>query len=107
MVFAVVGILGGFSKTLMLFFIPQLINFALSIPQLFGFIYCPRHRLPKFDPKTYKLLCVDNHFTLLNATIKLIGPTNEEQLLKAELIFQIACCVFALFVRYGLALLFY
>jgi len=43
MVFAVVGILGGFSKTMMLFFIPQLINFALSIPQLFGFIHCPRH----------------------------------------------------------------
>lgn len=32
MVFAVVGILGGFSKTMMLFFIPQLINFTLSLP---------------------------------------------------------------------------
>lgn len=32
MTFAVVGILGHFSKTMMLFFIPQLINFILSIP---------------------------------------------------------------------------
>lgn len=32
MTFSVVGILGHFSKTMMLFFVPQLINFALSIP---------------------------------------------------------------------------
>ena len=34
MVFAVVAILGHFSKTIMLFFIPQIINFVLSIPQV-------------------------------------------------------------------------
>ena len=33
--FAVVGILGHFSKTLLLFFIPQVINFLWSCPQLF------------------------------------------------------------------------
>ncbi len=47
MTFAVVGILGHFSKTLLLFFIPQLVNFLYSIPQLIGIIPCPRHRLPK------------------------------------------------------------
>jgi UDP-N-acetylglucosamine--dolichyl-phosphate N-acetylglucosaminephosphotransferase len=47
MTFAVVGIIGHFSKTMLLFFIPQIINFLLSIPQLFHFIPCPRHRLPK------------------------------------------------------------
>lgn len=52
MTFAVVGILGHFSKTLLLFFIPQILNFLYSTPQLFHFIPCPRHRLPKFDPKT-------------------------------------------------------
>lgn len=52
MTFAVVGILGHFSKTLLLFFIPQIINFIYSVPQLFHFIPCPRHRLPKYDPKT-------------------------------------------------------
>lgn len=52
MTFAVVGILGHFSKTILLFFIPQVINFLYSVPQLFHFIPCPRHRLPKFDPNT-------------------------------------------------------
>lgn len=49
MVFAVVGILGHFSKTLMLLFVPQIFNFFLSCPQLFNLLPCPRHRLPKFD----------------------------------------------------------
>ncbi|XP_053697802.1 UDP-N-acetylglucosamine--dolichyl-phosphate N-acetylglucosaminephosphotransferase [Sabethes cyaneus] len=52
MTFAVVGILGHFSKTVLLFFIPQVINFVYSVPQLFRFIPCPRHRLPKHDPAT-------------------------------------------------------
>lgn len=49
MVFAVVGILGHFSKTLLLLFIPQIFNFLYSTPQLFNLIPCPRHRLPKFN----------------------------------------------------------
>ncbi|CAK8687027.1 unnamed protein product [Clavelina lepadiformis] len=52
MTFAVVGILGHFSKMLIVFFIPQTVNFLYSVPQLFRFIPCPRHRLPKFNPKT-------------------------------------------------------
>ena len=47
MTFAVIGILGHFSKTLLLFFLPQILNFLYSIPQLFGLVPCPRHRLPK------------------------------------------------------------
>lgn len=47
MTFAVVGILGHFSKTMLLFFIPQVANFIFSVPQLFHFIPCPRHRLPR------------------------------------------------------------
>ncbi|KAG7195709.1 tunicamycin resistance protein [Scheffersomyces spartinae] len=49
MVFAIVGILGHFSKTLMIFLLPQIINFVYSVPQLFHIVPCPRHRLPKFD----------------------------------------------------------
>lgn len=49
MTFAVVGILGHFSKTMLLFFLPQIINFLFSCPQLFHFIPCPRHRLPRFN----------------------------------------------------------
>lgn len=52
MTFAVVGIVGHFSKTLILFFLPQIINFLYSIPQLFKFVPCPRHRLPKYDAQT-------------------------------------------------------
>ncbi|KAI7961183.1 hypothetical protein MJO28_001672 [Puccinia striiformis f. sp. tritici] len=49
MSFATVGILGHFSKTLLLFFIPQIMNLVYSIPQLFGFIPISRHRLPARD----------------------------------------------------------
>lgn len=55
MTFAVVGILGHFSKFLLLFFIPQVLNFLLSVPQLFKFIPCPRHRLPRYNRETDKL----------------------------------------------------
>ncbi|KAK0411188.1 hypothetical protein QR680_005536 [Steinernema hermaphroditum] len=48
---AVVGILGHFSKTLILFLIPQVFNFVYSVPQLFHLVPCPRHRLPKFNPE--------------------------------------------------------
>ena len=55
MTFAVVAILGHFSKTLLLFFIPQVINFLYSLPQLFHLVPCPRHRLPKYDSATDKV----------------------------------------------------
>ncbi|KKF97258.1 UDP-N-acetylglucosamine--dolichyl-phosphate N-acetylglucosaminephosphotransferase [Ceratocystis platani] len=47
-----IGILGHFSKTLGLLLVPQLFNFLFSTPQIFGLIPCPRHRLPRFNPKT-------------------------------------------------------
>jgi UDP-N-acetylglucosamine--dolichyl-phosphate N-acetylglucosaminephosphotransferase len=52
MVFVVVSILGHFSKTLLLLMIPQVFNFCYSVPQLFGLIPCPRHRLPHFNART-------------------------------------------------------
>jgi len=52
MVFAVDGILGHFSKTLWLLFLPQAFNFVYSAPQLFHIIPCPRHRLPRFNART-------------------------------------------------------
>lgn len=52
MVFAVDGILGHFSKTLWLLFLPQAFNFVYSVPQLFHIIPCPRHRLPRFNART-------------------------------------------------------
>ncbi|KAH0519557.1 UDP-N-acetylglucosamine--dolichyl-phosphate N-acetylglucosaminephosphotransferase isoform X1 [Chionomys nivalis] len=55
MTFAVVGILGHFSKTMLLFFMPQVFNFLYSLPQLFHIIPCPRHRMPRLNAKTGKL----------------------------------------------------
>lgn len=55
MTFAVVAILAHFSKTMMLFFIPQVFNFLYSTPQLFRLVPCPRHRLPSYDGKTDKI----------------------------------------------------
>ncbi|XP_065341422.1 UDP-N-acetylglucosamine--dolichyl-phosphate N-acetylglucosaminephosphotransferase [Cloeon dipterum] len=52
MTFAVVGILGHFSKTMLLFFIPQVFNFLYSVPQLFRLVPCPRHRMPRLNPST-------------------------------------------------------
>ncbi|OBZ68730.1 Isocitrate lyase [Grifola frondosa] len=55
MAFAVVGIQAHFSKTLLLFFLPQIANFVLSCPQLFGLVPCPRHRVPRYDAETQLL----------------------------------------------------
>ncbi|KAF1744567.1 hypothetical protein MXB_591 [Myxobolus squamalis] len=52
MTFAVCGILGHCSKTLLLLFIPQIINFVYSLPQLLKMLPCPRHRLPKYNTET-------------------------------------------------------
>jgi UDP-N-acetylglucosamine--dolichyl-phosphate N-acetylglucosaminephosphotransferase len=49
MTIAVMAILGHFSKTLLLFFVPQIFNFIYSLPQLFKIYECPRHRLPQYD----------------------------------------------------------
>ncbi|KAF2151872.1 UDP-N-acetylglucosamine:dolichyl phosphate N-acetylglucosamine-1-phosphate transferase-like protein [Myriangium duriaei CBS 260.36] len=51
-IFATIGILGHFSKTLLLLFIPQIFNFIYSAPQLFHIVPCPRHRLPRFNVRT-------------------------------------------------------
>lgn len=51
-VFVVVGILGHFSKTLMLLLLPQIFNFLYSCPQIFHIVPCPRHRLPRFNSRT-------------------------------------------------------
>ncbi|TFK94139.1 N-acetylglucosaminephosphotransferase [Polyporus arcularius HHB13444] len=55
MAFAVVGIQAHYSKTLLLFFLPQIFNFVLSCPQLFGLVPCPRHRVPRYDAETQLL----------------------------------------------------
>lgn len=63
MVLVSCGVLGHYSKTLLLFFLPQIFNFLLSCLQLFGVVPCPRHRVPFVDPDTRMLFpsCVRLH----------------------------------------------
>ncbi|KAJ7784659.1 N-acetylglucosaminephosphotransferase [Mycena metata] len=84
MAFAVVGIQAHFSKTLLLFFIPQIFNFLLSCPQLFGLVPCPRHRVPRIDhatnllhpSKTLFLKPPSKLTTLVLVTLSTLGLTD-------------------------------
>ncbi|CRG94247.1 N-acetylglucosamine-1-phosphate transferase, putative [Plasmodium gallinaceum] len=96
---AVVSIFGHYSKTLILFLIPQFLNFFISLPQLFNFIPCPRHRLPNLNKKTNKLIYSHN-YTLINLILYLFGPLSEFHLVNVLLFFQIITCSFGLFLRY-------
>ncbi|KAE9455913.1 hypothetical protein C3L33_12191, partial [Rhododendron williamsianum] len=87
MTMAVAGILGHFSETLLIFFIPQVLNFLLSLPQLSGYIPCPRHRLPRFDPQT-GLLTGTNDGTLVNLFLRQFGRKSENSLCILLLVFQ-------------------
>lgn len=114
MTFAVAGILGHFSKTLLLFFVPQVLNFLYSLPQLFKVVPCPRHRLPKFNAKTGLLEpstitpeSTRSNYTVINLFLVVLGPMKENRLVLALLTFQLLCCAGAFYVRYELASYFY
>ena len=102
MTFACVGILGHFSKTLLFFFIPQILNFLYSFPQLIGIFPCPRHRLAKFDPNTKKLIGKKENLNLLNLSLIICGPKREQDICNIILIFQLLCNFIALFARLSL-----
>ncbi|WIA19561.1 hypothetical protein OEZ85_005503 [Tetradesmus obliquus] len=104
MTIAVAGILGHFSETLLLFLIPQVFNFLYSVPQLFGLVFCPRHRLPVFDPATGLLRPKDApDWNLVNLTLQLFGPCSENALCVRILVMQGACCALGFGLRWALA----
>ena len=129
MTFAVVGILGHFSKTLLLFFLPQILNFIWSTPQLFKLVPCPRHRLPRFDAKTNRMhpstfKCKSHEYTwlkskknkhdtevpnmtVINLVLQLFGPLTERSLCTFLLGIQILSCALGFYIRYNLAQLFF
>ena len=127
MTFAVVGILGHFSKTLLLFFIPQILNFIWSVPQLFKLVPCPRHRLPKYNATLQKMVpstfpCKKEslrflkqtpdaeecpNMTVINLTLQVLGPMTERNLCVALMGLQMASCAFGLLVRYYIAQFFF
>ncbi|CAI0406783.1 unnamed protein product [Linum tenue] len=99
MTMAVVGILGHFSETLLIFFLPQVINFLLSLPQLAGIVHCPRHRLPRFDPDT-GLLTGTKDGTVVNVYLRFFGKKKENSLCIHLLLVQAVGCGFCFFLRY-------
>jgi UDP-N-acetylglucosamine--dolichyl-phosphate N-acetylglucosaminephosphotransferase len=122
MTFAVIGIHGHFSKTLLLLFLPQIFNFLYSIPQLFKFIPCPRHRLPKVDPATKLLHCSTfsckaseyrwfkirsddlscPNYTLICVVLRVFGPMRERTLTVTLLLIQSLSTAVAFYIRYFL-----
>jgi len=131
MTFAVVGILGHFSKTLLLFLIPQVFNFLWSSPQLFKLVPCPRHRLPTYDPKLGKMVpsCFEckaeehkvlklltfqdmnatqlSNMTVINLCLQIFGPMGEKELCTLLLVIQGLSCGLGLFTRYYIAKFFF
>lgn len=122
MTFAVIGIHSHFSKTLLMLFIPQIINFIYSIPQLFKMVPCPRHRLPRINTETrlmfhsafpcekheYKMLKVNAedvecpNMTLICLVLRITGPLSESTLCLVLLSIQIAFSAVAFYIRYVL-----
>ena len=115
MTFAVAGILGHFSKTLLLFFIPQVINFLYSTPQLFRLVPCPRHRLPWPDehtglltPSQYPIKTADgsieyrDNMTLICLVLRVCGPMHEVTLVRVLLLLQAVSCALGLWIRFGI-----
>lgn len=102
MTLSVAAILGHFTETLLVFMLPQVVNFLLSVPQLFGFVPCPRHRVPRREPST-GLLVSSGNFTLLNSVLRVVGPTSEHRLCSLLLFIQALSCLLAFALRSLLA----
>ena len=109
MTLAVSGVLGHCSKTLLLFFIPQVLNFLYSVPQLFKlFGYtCPKHRLPRYDNKKDLLHSIPSNLNLVNLFLRIFGPMSEKNLCVCLLVFQFALGLLGLGVRYFFSKLLY
>nr|KJB35918.1 hypothetical protein B456_006G134300 [Gossypium raimondii] len=89
-------------ETLLIFFLPQVLNFLLSLPQLSGYVKCPRHRLPRFNPET-GLLTGTRDGTLINFYLRMVGPKSEKTLCIHLLLVQALGCCFCFLLRYLLA----
>ena len=106
MTLCVLGIHGHYTKTLLLFLLPQLLNFLYSLPQLTKIVPCPRHRLPKYNAKTDTMSPSEYapgkpNMTLINMTLRWTGPLHEATLTKVLAGVQVAFCVLGLYIRHG------
>ena len=117
MALAVVAILGHFPLMLLLLMLPQLLNFLISVPQLFKLAPCPRHRLPTYDEATGLLRASrlndrartvaperdQMNLTLINVVLRASGGLTEPALAAALLGLQAAACGAGLALRFALA----
>ncbi|SJK85765.1 UDP-N-acetylglucosamine--dolichyl-phosphate N-acetylglucosaminephosphotransferase [Babesia microti strain RI] len=90
--FANLFLIGYSSLKLIMFFMPQIVNFLVSVPQLIGLVACPRHRTPHV--KNSGLLVSSGDLTLVNLVLKLTGPIGERDLVALLLVVQglVAIC---------------
>ncbi|CCW61207.1 unnamed protein product [Phytomonas sp. EM1] len=98
-VLAVAGIMGRYSKTLLLFFTPQIINFIISLPQLFNIVSCPKHRVPRWIPSR-DVLTNSRNYTLLNLILVVFGDMHEKTLTTVVISLQIITTALSFIVRY-------
>jgi UDP-N-acetylglucosamine--dolichyl-phosphate N-acetylglucosaminephosphotransferase len=73
--------------------LPQIFNFLLSLPQLLGFLPCPRHRLPRLGEDGRLHAVWPQHLTLINFWLGAAGPLTELQLTKQMGAFHLAWSV--------------
>lgn len=100
MTLASTAVHGHYSRSLLLLMVPQVLNYLYSVPQIFGLVPCPRHRLPAVNPQT-KLLEPSRvgegdpraNMTLICLGLRIFGPMRERTLTIVLLIFQTICTV--------------
>ena len=91
-VLAACGIVGRYPFKLLFFFLPQLFNFVISLPQLFGIVFCPRHRLPTMDLASGRLQSTfPQNLNLVNFALWVTGPLTEKQLGDVLIALQFVC----------------
>ncbi|TNJ29654.1 UDP-N-acetylglucosamine-dolichyl-phosphate N-acetylglucosaminephosphotransferase [Giardia muris] len=78
--FALAAMLGGELLLAPFLFGMQILNFGLSLPQLLGWVPCPRHRLPRLNTQTGKLEGLPTNLNLINQYLRLRGPVSEKRL---------------------------
>ena len=67
------------TEQLALIMCPQIVNTVLSLPELIGYLDCPRHRMPHYNPDTDKLYH-SGYGTFMNVILWVCGPMHERQL---------------------------
>lgn len=88
-------------RLILLFYGLQILNFAVSLPQILGFYHCPRHRMPGYDGTFLKPSYFRSNkmnMTLLNYLLMLTGPMNEGVFCNLFFLLQVVYCTTAILI---------